>query len=185
MMTRTLPISLVVGGVTYPINYGWNAALDILTAFRDPDLDQEMKLEVMLQILYSQWNEIPPRHIPEAIEKAFEFLDAGCKKDDTKRPALVDWEQDFWIIIPAVNKVAGKEIRMEPDIHWWTFIGWYLSIGESLFSSVLRIRQKQAKGKKLEKHEEEFYKANQRMIDLKKPQTAEDKAMQEYFAKWL
>lgn len=52
-------------------------------------------------------------------------------------------------------------------------------------SSVLRIRQKQAKGKKLEKAEEEFYKANKSIIDLPKPETAEDRAVREYFEKWL
>lgn len=185
MKACELPTSVTIGGVAYSINFGWMAALDVLAAFRDPELDQEMKLEVMLQILYPQWNEIPTRHIPEAIEKGYEFLDAGCRKDRTKRPALVDWSQDIWLVIPAVNVVANKEVRLEPNIHWWTFFGWYMSIGESLFSSVLRIRQKKATHKKLEKYEEDFYKANREIIDLKKPETAEEKAMKEYILKWL
>ena len=41
-----------------------------------------------------------------------------------------------------------------------------MEIGESLFSSVLNIRQKRAKGKKLEKYEQEFYKDNRNLIDL-------------------
>ena len=45
-------------------------------------------------------------------------------------------------------------------LHWWTFLGAYMEIGESLFSQILSVRMKKAKGKKLEDWEREFYKEN-------------------------
>ena len=180
-----LPTSLTIGGVGHPIRYGWRNILNIFSAMNDPNMDAEMKSEVILESFYPNWIHIPYEHIPEALEKACEFMDCGYEKDDVKRPRLVDWEQDAAVIIPAVNAVANREIRLDPNIHWWTFHGWYMAIEGGLFSTVLRIRQKQAKGKKLDKCEEEFFSENKRLVELQRPQTAEEKAMQDYFDKWL
>lgn len=43
-----------------------------------------------------------------------------------------------------------------------------------LFSSVIGIRQKLNKGKKLEKYEQEFYRNHRNMIDLKRKLSAEE-----------
>ncbi len=52
-------------------------------------------------------------------------------------------------------------------MHWWTFIGYYMGIGESVFSEVINIRSKNQKHKKLEKNEKEFYSKNKDLVDLK------------------
>ena len=90
----------------------------------------------------------------------------------------MNWEQDAGLIIPAVNKVIGKEVRAISYMHWWTFAGAYMEIGESLFSQVLSIRQKKQKHQKLEKWEQEFYQKNRSMIDLKKRYSEEEKQKQ-------
>ena len=180
-----LPTSLILGEVAYSIRYGWRVEMDIFAAFNDPDLDDEMKTEAMCRILYPDYDRIPLRHRQEAIQKACEFLDCGMKRDGKVRPRSMDWEQDAALIIPAVNAVANREIRMDPNIHWWTFFGWYMSIGEGLFASVLHIRQKKLKGKKLEKHEEEFYRDNRHLIDLTRPDSEEVRREKENILKWL
>ncbi len=180
-----LPTSLCVGGVDYSIRYGWRAVMDIFAAYADPKLDDEMKTEVMLGILYPDFERIPTKDIPEAIEKGCAFLDCGLKPDKKNRPRTMDWEQDAALIIPAVNSVAGREIRLDPNIHWWTFFGWYMSIGDGLFASVLSIRSKKAKGKKLEKYEEEFYRDNKSLIDLKREESEEVRQEKENLMKWL
>lgn len=185
MSAYDLPVSLNVGGSDYLIRYNFRAVLDILIAMDDPDLDDYAKSVVMLQILFPGWKEIPQEHVNEALEKACEFIDCGQKDDGKPKPRLIDWEQDSSIIIPAVNSVAHREVRATPDLHWWTFWGYFMEIGESLFSSVLNIRQKKAKHKKLEKWEETFYRDNKAIIDIKAPKSKEDKEAQEYFNKWL
>jgi hypothetical protein len=97
----------------------------------------------------------------------------------------MDWEQDAEIIIPAINQVAGREIRLDPGIHWWTFFGWYMSIGDGLFASVLRIRSKKAKGKKLEKWEEEFYQDNKKLIDFRTADAEEVRREKDSILRWL
>ena len=58
------------------------------------------------------------------------------------------------------------EIREVPYMHWWTFIGKYMEIGESVFSTVVSIRDKKRKGEKLEKWEQDFYSHNKNRVDL-------------------
>lgn len=166
MNAYDMPTSLVIGGVERPIRFGWRVAIDIFTMFNDPEFDNEMRTVGLVKLLYPKWQEIPEKDIPEAIEKACEFLDCGNKPSKQRRPRLVDWEKDAALIVPAINSVAGIDIRRDPGIHWWTVFGWYMSVENSLLSSVLRIRKKRAEGKPLDKQEKEWYRANAHLVNL-------------------
>ena len=185
MTAYDLPTSLTIGGVGFCIRWNWRAILDILIACNDPELDDHGKATVLLQIIYPQYDKIPVEHLEEAIQKACEFIDCGQKDDGKPKPRMIDWEQDASIIIPEVNKVAGREIRLDPNIHWWTFLGWFMGIGDGLMASVLHIRQKKAKGQKLEKWEQEFYTANRATCDLQRRYTAEEQAEIDNISRWL
>ena len=186
MMSRwKLPKTLNIGGEDYPIRYQFSAVLDILSAYSDPELDEDEKAEVMLGILFPDYRKIPPAYLQEAVQKACEFIDCGQKNDSKQKPKMMDWNHDAAIIIPAVNKVAGMEVRANPELHWWTFWGFFMSIGDSLFSTVLHVRRKKAERKKLEKWEEEFYRDNRHLIDFATPETEQIKAEKESILKWL
>lgn len=184
------PTSLNIGGTDYEIRTDYRAVLDLLTALNDKELEDEdkqiesyMKSRVILEIMFPQCDDIPAEHIQEALDKVAEFIDMGMS-DDSKKPKTMDWEQDAPILIPAINKVLNCEIRAQKHIHWWTFLGAYMEIGESLFSNIIHIRQKKARGKKLEKWEQDFYKENRSLIDFKQisQRSNEEKEMlRDYF----
>lgn len=176
MTPWNLPTSIEIGGREYKIRTDYRVILDILAAMNDPEiLDPEMTVEeqniertmTMLQILYIDFESIPMNLLQEAADKAKEFIDCGMESDDKPKPRLIDWEQDAPIIVPAVNKVAGKDIRSLKYMHWWTFLGFYMEIGECVLSTVVSIRDKKRRGKKLETWEKDFYKNNKALIDLK------------------
>lgn len=167
------PTSLNVGGIDYEIRTDYRAVLDLFTALTDPNLTDEneqitayMQSRVILEIMFPDCDNIPAEHIQEALDKVSAFIDMGIS-DDRKKPKTMDWEQDAPILIPAINKVLNCEIRAVHYMHWWTFLGAYMEIGESLFSNIIHIRQKKAKGKKLEKWEQDFYNENKSLIDFK------------------
>lgn len=180
-----LPTSVFVDGVEYPIRTSYKAVLDVLIAMNDPELDGRWKTLVMLKIMFPDWQNIPPRHLEGCCKQVCDFIDCGQKDDGKPHPKMIDWEQDAQIIIPAINSVAHTEVRAIPDLHWWTFWGYFMGIGESLLSSVLNIRQKKAKHKKLEKYEQEFYRDNKSIIDFQVKETEEEKAARESIEKWL
>lgn len=174
MSAWELPTSLDVGGTSYAIRSDYRVVLDILRHYASPDYEQDEKALICLGILYV--DDIPPELYEEAYKKAIGFIDAGIKDDGRPKPRTMDWDQDAPLIVPAINRVLGGEVRSMPYLHWWTFVGAYMEIGEGVFSSVLSIRQKKAKHKKLEKNEQEFYRENKSLIDMQPRYSAEEQA---------
>ena len=91
----------------------------------------------------------------------------------------MDWEQDATLIIPAVNRVVGREIRADKYMHWWTFLSAYMEIGECTFTHILSIRQKKSTGKKLEKWEQDYIRDNKDVVLLKDKLTEQEKRERE------
>lgn len=171
-MNYGLPTTATVGGKEYDIRSDWRAILDIITAIEDPDLTERERAYVGLVIFYPDFENIPQSDYQEAILQLYSFIAVGATeeelKNEKKKPKLVDWEQDFQLLIGQINKVAGCEIRALDYLHWWTFISYYNEIdGESTFARVVAIRDKKARGKSLDKDERSFYNRNRSMIDLK------------------
>ena len=178
MTAYELPTSLNISGVDFSIRTDFRAIIDILIAMNDPELDEQAKAVVMLQILFEDWKSIPAECLDEACQKASDFIDCGQSDDNPNhpKPRLMDWKQDGDMIVPAVNKVAGKEIRAVPYMHWWTFFGYFMESGECLFNTVVGIRSKKAKGERLDKWEKKFYQENKNIIDIKTRLSEEEQA---------
>ena len=179
-MIGELPKSLEVGGEDWEIRSDYRNILRIFEALEDPELTDSDKLYVTLVRIYVDFDKMPQSYYQEAYEKASKFMECHDRSDDKKNPKIISWEKDEHMIFPAINAVAGCEVRAVEYMHWWTFLGYFESVdNESLWSFVLSIRQKRARGKKLEKHEQEFFSKNQKLcaIDWKAPkQKAEDTA---------
>jgi hypothetical protein len=174
-MTFGLPKSLDVNGRQEPIRWEYTAVLDIISALNDAELENKEKIYVCLYILYENFEEFSKDDYKPAWESAIEFINGDADEDTKSNVKTVDFEQDYKIMIPAINRVAGKEIRGEEGIHWWTFLGWFMEIGECTYSTVLSIRNKKAKGKPLEKWEKEFFDANRKMVLIQPKLTEEEK----------
>lgn len=87
----------------------------------------------------------------------------------------MNWEHDFPMLVSPINKSLGFEIRSVEYLHWWTFIGGYMEIGECQFSTVVGIRKKLRRGVALDKWEREFYEANRSKVDFKSNLTKEER----------
>lgn len=186
-MIGYLPKQLNVNGVDRAIRSDFRTALLIFQACNDPELNEYEKVIAMIECLYEDFEKIPPEDYQEANNQAVWFLEGGNVLDDKGQQSkkVLDWEQDEQIIFSAVNKVAGHETRAVEYMHWWTFLGYFNEIGEGLLSTVINIRQKKNKGKKLEKFEQEFYRENKNLIDIKVKYTEEEQAEIDYWNKLL
>ena len=181
-MIYSLPTSVEVNGTEYTIQSDYRAVLDILTALSDGDLDEQDKAEAALTIFYPEFSSMPASDYQEALNQCFRFIDHGQgAKTQGKQPAVMSWEQDFDMIISPVNRIAGCEVRSLPYLHWWSFLSYYMEIGDCLFAQVVAIRDKKARGKPLDKQEREFYRRNREMVDLK---TTYTEAEQNLLAAW-
>lgn len=162
MNMYSLPTTVIAGEQTLHIrNDGdWRMVIDVNIALADPELSDDEKVICAMMIFYdSPIEEIAD--LEAAARGMMAFLSAGT--DDAKSkasPKLIDWEGDAPLIMSGINKVLGHEVRAVSYLHWWTFIAAYMAIGDSALATVVSIRDKITKGKKLEKHEKEFRRDN-------------------------
>lgn len=182
MIGYTLPESVEIGGVEYAIRSDYRAALDIIEVMNDPDVDNEERTLVVLGIFYEDFDDMPVSHFEEAIEHCMWFIGGGEKPKGGKKPKLMDWKQDFPLIVAPINKVLGYEVRAAEKVHWWTFLSAYQEIGDCLFAQVVGIRTKKARGAKLDKSDQQFYRENRELVDLKSEPTDFE---QEIFDEWI
>ena len=138
--------------------------LDVFSILEDYSITQSERLLSALIIFYEDIEDFDDIYnlgdVEQAVEKMFEFFNAGRQSGKSMNRKLIDWEKDSAIIASAVNNVAHKEIRAEEYLHWWTFMGYYMSVGESTLSTIVSIRDKTLRNKKLEKWEREFKRDN-------------------------
>lgn len=119
------------------------------------------------------------------MEYLAEFINCGKAEPGRPGPKLLDWEQDAAMIVADVNKAAGQEIRALPFLHWWTFMAYFHAIGEGQLSTVVAIRDKLRRGKKLESWEKDFYRENKNRVDLKKRYSRDELEEQERLKQML
>ena len=163
----SLPTSITIEGQSFTIrdNGDFRMVLDCFDVMNDLELNEQEQVLVMLMIFYDGMDTIEDLerfpNLAKAQEEMYKFFNCG-KIDDYQisKPKLIDWNNDSELICSAINNVAKKEIRAEAYLHWWTFIGYYMSVGESALSTVVGIRNKIVKGVKLEKYEREFKREN-------------------------
>ena len=157
-----LPTTINAGGQILPIrnNGDWRMVIDVNIALTDLELTEQERALVALMIFYDcEIDEI--KDIQAAIDGAMSFIAVGeNESQQAKRPVLVDWQEDAGIIISGINGVLNREVRADPYMHWWTFVAAYMAIGDSVLATVVSIRDKIARGKKLEKHERDFRRDN-------------------------
>ena len=173
-MRFDLPRALAVGGRDWAIRADFREVLNILDAFDDPELTEAEKAYVCLHNLYADFAEMPAGLYAEAYRAAVAFIDHGLE-GQAGGPRTVDWEQDAPLLFPAVNRVAGYEVRDAAFVHWWTFLGLFMEIRESVYATVLALRQKRARGEKLEPWEKDFWRRNAGICRLK-PRLSEAEA---------
>ena len=178
-MNYNLPKSVELNGKRYAIRTDYRVILDIFEAMNDPDLTNEDKAVVVLNIFYC---DLPPYDTWEQALKEFVlFVNMGEDEPKRARPKLMDWSQDFNYIVAPVSRVIGKDVRGIKYLHWWTFLNAFFEIGECTFSQIVSIRDKKHKGKQLEKWEKEWYREHRELVDFK---TAYSEAEQDLLKQW-
>ena len=164
--TWKLPTDAVIGGKRYEIHSDFRDILEIFAYFSDPDLPTYLQWRIAMALFYE--GEIPSKDWPEAMQYLSEFLCGGMPETATPGPQLLDWQQDGDMIVADINKVAGQEIRALSYVHWWTFLSWFHAIGDGQLSTVISIRNKLSKGKKLEGWEKDYYREHKHRVELPK-----------------
>lgn len=172
-----LPETIELGGEEYEIRTDFRVILDILKAMADPELSDQEKSQVMLEILYWDPEEIPIEYLNEALEKGKEFIDCGITAKQ-KQSSVNGWEQDSPILHRQSTKIRKRHpfsgIHALVDVSW----GLYGDCGRAVQPGAL-YSPEESQRKETGKWEMEFYRNNKELIDLKqtvKKRSAEEEA---------
>ncbi len=168
----SLPRQADIGGRQLRFHADYRDILELLSYLTDDTRPEFLRWHIALALFYC--DPVPPGLRQEAMAYLASFLTAGVK--GRPGPRLLDWQQDAPLIISDVNRVAGTEIRALPFVHWWTFLSWFHGIGEGRLSTVVALRDKLRRGRKLEPWERQFYRENRSLIDLTSPSAEAQKA---------
>ena len=157
----------------------------VIRALKDVKLNDEEKLQCAIIIFYENYDDIID--LKDAVEQMNFIIDCGNRYKEGVRTVttahkaeLMDWDYDWDIIAPELNKVLGYDIRTPKKYtHWWTMIGAYMCIGEGTFQTVIGIRSKRSKCEKLEKWEESLCRERPELINLPQRYSQEE---EEFFS---
>ena len=164
-----LPTKVTVDDLEFNIRErgDFRMVLDCFKALQDEELSEDYRVLASLLIFYNEFNNLEDlrEYEPQLdylVKEMYKFINGGEENSPgaERDVSLVDWEQDSQLVCAAINNVANQEIRAVEYLHWWTFLGYYMSIGQSVLSTVVSIRDKIAHHKKLEDWEKEFRKNN-------------------------
>ena len=174
-----LPTAVELGGKAFSISADYRDILEIIEELQYGDDPAAVRQYIALSLFYEDFEAIPPEHREEAVRAMLWFI--ACGEEDDGRPGpppvkQIDWQQDRMAIVADVNKAAGCEVRALPFLHWWTFIAYFNAIGEGQLSTLVSLREKLRRGKKLEDWERDYLERNRQQVVLQPRYTAEEKA---------
>ena len=178
----SLPKTAEFGGKKYSLNTDFRDVLEIISYLTDKKRTEYIRWRIAVGLFYEP--EVPEEYLQDAMQYLANFIGYGSV-DGKPSPKLIDWQQDVHMIVGDINKVAGQEVRALQYLHWWTFLSYFYGIGEGQLSTVVSIRRKKAKGKKLEKWEQEYYRENKDVVDFKANESEEVKKEKENIMRWL
>lgn len=174
-MNYYLPKTLEVCGRAFEIRSDYRAVLDAVAALNDPDLTRAEQVEACLRIIYPERDTLPDSL--EAFQKAMRFIACGEERKSERAYKIMDWEQDFPLIVSPVNRVLGYDCRGTEYLHWWSFVAAYYEIGDCAFAVITNIRNKKIRGKRLDEWEKEYCRNNPHLVELKGRRSEEEKAL--------
>lgn len=136
------------------------------------------KLDALDAELTEQLKALPAKPDDARAERGLALLTDYDHRIKALLTEIFGGENDFDKVLEGVNlagtaRAAGQDLRALPHLHWWSFLGWFDSIADGPFATVVALRDKLRRGKKLEPWEREFYRAHRAEVDLHRPASPE------------
>lgn len=178
-----LPTTITVQDKEYKIRNqaDYRTILGVIDVCTDPELTKEEQAISAFIIFFENINTIDDLlnfdiDFEEGVRAMMKFINLNDSDEVSTRNniKLIDWQQDETLIVSAINSTMKLEIRSLEYLHWWTFVSYFMAIGDSALANVVSIRQKIAKGKKLEKYEKEFKQNNPQYFKWKRKELEKD-----------
>jgi hypothetical protein len=180
LLTHQLPDAVEIDGKEYKLRTDYRGCLKILEAFEDPDLSEQEKYFVLLNILFEEF----PTDTARAIELGLKFINSGdeIKEPDETPMRLFSFDHDGNYIYAAFQQTHGIDLE-KTNLHWWKFLALFMDLGsETAFCQLVAFR-KRVKSGTATKEEMKEYRNNLELFDVPEPdtRTLQEKIAEEEF----
>ena len=177
VLTESLPRTVGIDGVEYPVNTDFRACLRVMLAFEDAQLTPHEKQAILLQNIYSEI----PGNIGGAIEAANLFLNGGeVQENEHHGPRLYSFSKDANFIFAAFRQTHGIDLQRE-DLHWWEFLALFMDLGQDTTFCNLVAMRKRVKTGKATKEERQAALEMGDMFDIQEDMELEEKELRQQF----
>ena len=168
-LTESLPTSLTINGVEYPINTDFRAVLRYNEMLKGNTEDADYLMKCMCCI----YKKIPS-DVAAALERLNWFMQCGKEEKKHRPPNKVlginsnlpfDFDEDGELIYSAFrrNDVYGIDLLKIEYLHWWEFMAMLNDIpSDTYLSRVMEYRTIDTTNNSLSNDQKTFYKAMQR-----------------------
>ena len=186
-----LPTSIDIKGTPFEIRDkgDFRMVFYCFEVLNDTELSEPERMLTALSVFYADFEDVDKlfefKDKEEALTKMLDFFNLGQKQvSNTQGVSLIDWKTDETLICSAINTSIGKDIRLEDYMHWWTFVSYYMGIGECALSQIVSIRYKILHGKKLDKAERQFRMDNPQYFENDFRTTSQRELDEELLRQW-
>ncbi|MBQ4600136.1 MAG: hypothetical protein IJB17_00705 [Oscillospiraceae bacterium] len=171
MTPYELPEATLLLGRKFRLNTDFRRVLTVIGYLQDPELPALYRMKTALALFYRE--EVPKEAEQAALAYLMWFLSGG--QEASPGPRLMDWQQDAAAILSDVSRVAGRDVRADEKLHWWSFLTLYQGVGQGQLSLLVTIRDKLRRGQKLEGWEQRFYRENPDAVRLRPRETKQQR----------
>lgn len=160
MIFGSLPTSITVGGVEYPIKTDFRDWIEFekqLTAYSDSDVEKAN--QIISAVMYVM--DVIPEDIQSALNEILNFYSCSDDWKNVKKPTsngktpIFDYYFDSPYIYAAFVEKYNIDLT-ETDMHWWKFRALMKSLTECKLSEIISYRSMKIDNK-LPRSQKEFY----------------------------
>ncbi len=178
ILMSDLPDQVLIGGESISINTDFRASIAYEQMLKDPEISDEEKFFVTLQIFY--FDPIRPEYLTEAVNAAASFYlgqdieelkDGPRSFEEAKRSSepCYDFEFDSDLIYAAFWQAYGIDLS-NTELHWWKFKALLAGLPEdSKFAKIIVIRTQELSDK-MSDEERDRLKELKRIYALPRPE---------------
>lgn len=186
VLTKQMPSTVDVGGISIPINTSFRVWIDIWTVVDNPNAESWKKCAAMLLKAFpqepSEDGRIPYQialtNTQEAIDAVIKFLQRKTSEDKPKPPTknqrrlekirLFDWKYDAIRVISDFEREYHIDLTdPQTDMHWWRFMALFDGLSDtSQTMEAIRVRAVDLDDKRMSKQIKANYRERQQALML-------------------
>ena len=182
LLIDTLPNSVVIDGLAYPINTDFRIGILFEQLMQDTEVDEVQKLDLAIRLYFKN----TVKNKEEAVKQILWFYRCGKAKQETRNTGnnstkyepIYDFDYDSEYIFSAFYEQYNIDLQDIANLHWWKFKALFKGLNkDTKIVEIMGYRSIVINGK-MTKEQQEYYRKMKRIYKLPSNKTEREKEQQ-------